>query len=213
MPCITRASLLAQPDRSFRIRSKQEEICAISFLHMDLFVFEYGNCWFEICPLNWSSAHPKAARWRSLDEIDRSKYTVAADRIWGYEVFNGRAIDWDWSIDQGRADVLITAPPASWQENKIGDRSLIFVGMSLQLVSDVFGCIWSTGKRYFGPRTFWSCWSFFCKIYWRWGQVQQVIPYSNHEATALFLYIWFLNLSFWTNLKLHCLHLKLKRKE
>ena len=48
---ITRADPLALSDRSFRISSKQDKVCAILYFeegHMDLFVSEYGNCWFEI---------------------------------------------------------------------------------------------------------------------------------------------------------------------
>ena len=146
--CITRASLDALSDRSFRIRTRLEARFVLykNFLCMDLFVFQYGNRWFEIrrCrALNWSSAHPKAVRWRSLDEIDRSKYT-AGDRIRGCELFllsNWlRLINWP-----GQGQTYWSQPPWLVTGKQDRDRFVIFVRMT------TCHCLWLTGKKVYCP--------------------------------------------------------------
>ena len=148
---ITRAHLQALSDRSTQIRSKQDKVCAIfpqiHILKRAAWVCLYfnaatGGLKFASASSLWIDlAHiQKRSWWRSLDEIDGSKYTALPI---GYEDmrFSTGAIDWDWSIDQGRADVLITAHPGSWQENKITDRFVIFVRTSLLALQVNYGVI------------------------------------------------------------------------
>ena len=154
---ITRADLLALSDRSFRISSKQDEVCAI--LH-----FEERATWFCLF-LNMATAGLKFASasslwidlphiqkrswWRSLDEIDCSKYTAPPI---GYEDmrFSTQAIDWDWSIDQGRGRRIDHSP--SWLVTGKQDREWF-----CDLCQDVFAV--------FASELWGHLWLFYLNIY------------------------------------------------
>ena len=171
MPCITRALSDALSDRSFRISSKQEA----KFEHYKIFfpswIFLFLN--LETAGLKFASA----ALWIDLASKSGSGMKLIGvnrqDRpTMGSEDMRFSSREQLTRIDQltkrAGADVLITAPSGSWQENKIGD---------LCQDGSFTPCLWLIlSKIAFLERGYiwqYSCWCFLIssvRTSWQWWE-------------------------------------------
>ena len=198
------------PDRSSQIKSD------ILFLSNPYFADRCMD-WLSLNMATDALIFASAALWIDLPDIQKRRggdlwlklITVNTRRPIGYDDmrFSSRAIDFDWSIDQGGGSRRIDhSPDGSWQENKIKDCFLIFV---LKWRRDVSSQFWHSldknndnveachgAKDANRSDSSFQPWNdFSTKVFlssspwrrrmrcWRWQQVQ-VIPYSNHEAAA-----------------------------
>ena len=142
--CITRAPLDALSDRSFRIRTRLEA----RFVLYKIF-FAWICLFFNMATAGLKFAD--AALWIDLRHIQKrcggdlwmKLIGVNTRRAIGSEdvSFSSRAIDWDWSIDQGRGRRIDHSPPWLVTGKQDQDRFVIFVRMTS------CHCLWLTGKK------------------------------------------------------------------